>query len=182
MSRIGKLPVALLDKVEAKMTEEYIEVKGPLGTLQVALHELVTVKMEERNISVTPNDLENPLSKAMWGTMRANINNMVVGVSSGFSKSLEINGVGYKMELAGQKLILSIGYSHKVEVEIPKDIQAKADEKAKNTIHFTSYDKQLLGQFVSKIRAMKKPEPYKGKGIKYVDEVIKRKAGKSGKK
>jgi len=118
----------------------------------------------------------------MWGTMRANINNMVVGVSSGFSKSLEINGVGYKMELSGQKLVLSIGYSHKVEVEIPKDIQAKADEKAKNTIHFTSYDKQLLGQFVSKIRAMKKPEPYKGKGIKYVDEVIKRKAGKSGKK
>ncbi|MGE4443813.1 MAG: 50S ribosomal protein L6 [Candidatus Altimarinota bacterium] len=181
MSRIGKLPVVLAPKVEAKILDNVIEVSGPLGTLKAEIHELVSVSIEDGKVTVTPKDLENPLSKALWGTTRANINNMVEGVSVGYTKSLEINGVGYKMEVSGTKLILSIGFSHKVEVEVPKAITMKADEKLKNTVHFSSSDKQLLGEFVSKIRAKKKPEPYKGKGIKYVGEVIRRKAGKSGK-
>lgn len=181
MSRIGKLPVVLADKVEAKVLDNVIEVKGSLGTLTAPIHELVSVSVEDNKVIVTPKDLENPLSKALWGTVRANINNMVEGVSKGYTKSLEINGVWYKMEVSGNKLVLSIGFSHKVEVEAPKNITMKADEKLKNTIHFSSIDKQLLGEFVSKVRSLKKPEPYKGKGIKYVGEVIRRKAWKSGK-
>lgn len=181
MSRIGKLPVILADKVEAKILDNVIEVKGPLWTLTTQIHELVWVTVEDKSVVVTPKDLENPLSKALWGTVRANINNMVVWVSEWYTKSLEINGVWYKMEVQGTKLILSIGYSHKVEVEAPKNINMKADEKLKNTIHFSSIDKQLLGEFVSKVRSLKKPEPYKGKWIKYVWENIRRKAGKSGK-
>lgn len=181
MSRIGKLPVVLADKVQAKIQDNVIEVTWPLGTLKAEIHELVSVSVEEWKVIVTPNDLENPLSRALWWTTRANINNMVQWVSKGFTKSLEINWVWYKMEVAGTKLVLSIGYSHKVEVETPKGITMKADEKLKNTIHFSSSDKQLLWEFVSKVRAMKKPEPYKGKWIKYVWEVIRRKAWKSGK-
>lgn len=181
MSRIGKLPVVLADKVEAKVLDNVIEVKWPLWTLNAEIHELVWVTVEDGKVVVTPKDLENPLSKALWGTVRANINNMVEWVSKGYTKSLEINWVWYKMEIAGTKLVLSIGYSHKVDVETPKNITMKADEKFKNTIHFTSIDKQLLWEFVSKIRAMKKPEPYKGKWIKYVWENIRRKAWKSGK-
>ncbi|MDD5769605.1 MAG: 50S ribosomal protein L6 [Candidatus Gracilibacteria bacterium] len=181
MSRIGKMPVVLADKVEAKILDNVIEVKGSLGTLRTEIHELVSVSIENNNVIVIPKDLENPLSKALWGTTRANINNMVQGVSKGYTKSLEISGVGYKMEIAGNKLVLSIGFSHKVDVLLPSDVTMKADEKLKNTIHFSSINKQLLGEFVAKIRSLKKPEPYKGKGIKYVGENIRRKAGKSGK-
>lgn len=181
MSRIGKLPVVLAPKVEAKVLDNVIEVSGPLGTLKAEIHELVSVSVEEGKVVVTPKDLENPLSKALWWTVRANINNMVEWVSTWYKKSLEINGVWYKMELAGAKLVLSIGFSHKVEMDPPKGITMKADEKLKNVIHFESIDKQLLGEFVAKIRAKKKPEPYKGKWIKYVGENIRRKAGKSGK-
>lgn len=181
MSRIGKLPVVLAPKVEAKILDNVIEVSGPLWTLKAEIHELVSVSIEDGKVTVTPKDLENPLSKALWGTTRANINNMVEWVSVWYTKSLEINGVWYKMEVSGTKLILSIGFSHKVEVEVPKAITMKADEKLKNTVHFSSSDKQLLWEFVSKIRAKKKPEPYKGKWIKYVNEVIRRKAWKSGK-
>lgn len=181
MSRIGKLPVVLADKVEAKVLDNVIEVKWPLWTLTAQIHELVWVTVEDGKVVVTPKDLENPLSKALWGTVRANINNMVTWVSKGYNKSLEINWVWYKMEVQGTKLVLSIGYSHKVEVEAPKNITIKADEKLKNTIHFSSIDKQLLWEFVSKVRSLKKPEPYKGKWIKYVWENIRRKAWKSGK-
>lgn len=181
MSRIGKLPVVLADKVEAKVIDNVIEVKWSLWTLQAPIHELVSVSIEDNKVIVTPKDIENPLSKALWWTTRANINNMVEGVSKWYKKSLEINGVWYKMEVSGTKLILSIGFSHKVEMEAPKWITIKADEKFKNTVHFESIDKQLLGEFVAKVRAKKKPEPYKGKWIKYVGEVIRRKAWKSGK-
>lgn len=182
MSRIGKLPVVIPQKVEAKILDNGIEVKGPLGTLTLPTSELVVVTIDDNSILVTPTDLENPLSKALWGTTRANINNMVVWVTQGYTKSLEINGVGYKFEVAGpEKLVLSIGFSHKVDVTAPKGIVVKADEKLKNTIHISGIDKQLVGEFTSKIRAMKKPEPYKGKWIKYVWENIRRKAWKSGK-
>lgn len=181
MSRIGKIPVVLADKTEAKIIDNVIEVKGPLGTLEAKIHELVSVSIEDNKISVTPKDLDNSLSKALWGTTRANINNMVEGVSKWYNKSLEVNGVWYKMEVSGTKIILSIWFSHKVEIEAPKLITVKADWKLKNVIHFESIDKQLLGEFVAKIRAKKKPEPYKWKWIKYVGEVIRRKAWKSGK-
>lgn len=181
MSRIGKLPVVMPDKVEAKLLDNKIEVSGPLGTLTLKLSDLVNVTIEDKNIVVTPTDLENSLSKALWGTTRANINNMVIWVLNWYSKSLEITWVWYKMELSWTKLILSIWFSHKVEMAPPSVISMKADEKLKNVIHFSSIDKQLLWEFVAKIRAMKKPEPYKGKGIKYVWEVIRRKAWKSGK-
>lgn len=181
MSRIGKLPVVIAPKVEVKILDNVIEVAWPLGTLQSPLHELVNVVVENGTIVVTPKDAQDALSKALWGTTRANINNMITWVSAWFVKSLEINGVGYKMEVQGTKLVLSIGFSHKVEVEAPKTVSMKVDEKAKNIVHFSSPNKQLLGEFVSKIRSMKKPEPYKGKGIKYTDEIIRRKAWKSGK-
>lgn len=181
MSRIGKLPVVLADKVEAKILDNVIEVKWSLGTLKAEIHELVSVSIEDNKITVTPKDLENPLSKALWWTTRANINNMVEWVSKGYTKSLEINWVWYKFEVAWNKLILSIWFSHKVEMEAPKNITLKMDEKFKNTVHFASIDKQLLWEFVAKVRAKKKPEPYKGKWIKYVWENIRRKAWKSGK-
>lgn len=181
MSRIGKMPVLLADKVQAKVQDNIIEVTWPLWTLKTKIHELVFVSVEDDKVVVNPKDLKNPLSRALWGTVRANINNMVVWVSKGYTKSLEINGVWYKMEISGNKLVLNIWYSHKVDVEVPENITMKVDEKSKNIIHFSSIDKQLLWEFVSKVRSLKKPEPYKGKWIKYTDEVIRRKAWKSGK-
>ncbi len=181
MSRIGKMPVVLADKVEAKIIDNVIEIKWSLWTLKAEIHELISLSIEDNKIIVTPKDLENPLSRALWWTTRANINNMVQWVSHWYSKSLEINWVWYKFEVAGNKLILSIGYSHKVEMEAPKEITLKPDEKLKNTVHFSSIDKQLLWEFVAKVRDKKKPEPYKWKWIKYVGENIRRKAWKSGK-
>ncbi|USN57847.1 MAG: 50S ribosomal protein L6 [Candidatus Peribacteria bacterium] len=178
MSRIGKLPVELGDKVEANIQGNEITIKGPLGQLQYTFLDIVDVKIIEKTVVVTPKGEE---AKAMWGTTRSLIQNMVDGVRDGYKKSLEINGVGYKFEVQGTKLILSIGYSHKVEVDVPQGLKVEMDEKAKNMIHITGVDKQALGAFTSKIRAMKKPEPYKGKGIKYVGEQIRRKAGKTGK-
>lgn len=179
MSRIGKLPVAIPEKVEVKVTGNNIEVKGEKGTLAFDFSEKVSVKVEEGNVVVSPNSDD---AKALWGTTRSIVANMVEGVSAGFTKSLEINGVGYKFEVQGQKLVLSIGYSHKVEMEVPSDLKVALDEKLKNVIHVTWVDKQRVGQFASKVKAKKKPEPYKGKGIKYVGEYIRRKAGKTGAK
>lgn len=181
MSRIGKLPIVLPEKVEAKILNNEVEVKWSLWTLKLAIHDLVSVKIEDNQISVSPVDLENPLSRALWWTTRANINNLVEWVSKGFKKSLEVNWVWYKFELKWSDLILSIGYSHKVEVKTPSQIKVYMDEKLKNVVHFESTDKQLLWEFVAKIRAKKPPEPYKWKWIKYVWEKIRRKAWKSGK-
>ncbi|HPQ79881.1 MAG TPA: 50S ribosomal protein L6, partial [Candidatus Dojkabacteria bacterium] len=132
MSRIGKLPVELQDTVKVKIEGNTIMVEGPKGKLSFNFSELVEVKQEENTIVVTPKGEE---SSAMWGTTRSVINNMVVGVAEGYKKSLEINGVGYKFEPQGQKLVLSIGYSHKVEVEVPTGLTVVADEKVKNVIH-----------------------------------------------
>lgn len=179
MSRIGKLPVAIPEKVEVKVSGNTVEVKGEKGTLSFDFASVVEVKVEEGNVIVSP---KNDDAKALWGTTRAVIANMVEGVSNGYTKSLEINGVGYKFEVQGQKLVLSIGYSHKVEMDVPADIKVALDEKAKNVIHVTGVDKQKVGQFSAKVKAKKKPEPYKGKGIKYLGEHIRRKAGKTGAK
>jgi len=180
MSRIGKAPVELTEKTEVNITDSAITVKGPLGELNFDYRaEQVKVEKIENTVVVTP---IKPEFKAMWGTTRSVIANMVEGVNTGFKKSLEINGVGYKMEVQGQKLVLAVGFSHKVDMEIPAGIKAAADDKLKNVVHFTGVDKQLVGEFAAKVRAKKKPEPYKGKGIKYVGEHIIRKAGKTGAK
>lgn len=182
MSRIGKLPVVLPEKVQAKITWNEIEITWPLWSLKLSFSSLVWVTINENQVIVTPSDIENPLSKALWWTTRANINNMVEWVLNWYTKSLEINWVWYKFEVAwADKLVLSIWYSHKVEMLAPKGITLKIDEKAKNVVYISWIDKQLVWEFASKIRAKKKPEPYKWKWIKYVGENIRRKAWKSGK-
>ena len=177
MSRIWKLPVAIPEKVEASVKDNAVTVKGPLGQLTFAHSDKVKVEVKDGNIVTTP---VKPEYSAMWGTTRAVLNNMVEWVVNGYKKSLEINGVWYKFEVQGTKLILSIGYSHKVEMQAPEWVKVEMDEKLKNVIHISGIHKQDVGQFASKIKAKKKPEPYKGKGIKYLGEHIKRKAGKTG--
>ncbi len=179
MSRIGKAPVELSDKIDATISDNNIKIKGPLWELSFDFRaDFVEVKKEENQIIVTPLDEKY---SAMWGTTRAVINNMVIWVTEGYKKSLEINWVGYKFEAQWSKLILSIGFSHKVEMEVPSELKVALDDKKKNVLHISWIDKQLVWEFASKIRAKKKPEPYKGKGIKYVWEHIRRKAGKTGK-
>lgn len=179
MSRIGKLPVVLSDKVEVTLNGRDVKVKGPLWELSFTYSDKVEVVKEENDLIVKPLWEE---SNALWWTTRAVLNNMVVGVTEGYKRSLEIVWVGYKFEVQWAKLILSIGYSHKVEVEVPAWLKAEIDEKLKNVLHISGTDKQLVWEFASKIRAKKKPEPYKGKWIKYVGEHIRRKAGKTGSK
>jgi len=178
MSRIGKLPVVVPEKVEVEIKERNITTKWPLGSLSFEFSDKVKVEKKEEGIVISPVDEE---SGALWGTTRSIIANMVEGVSEGFKKSLEITWVGYKFETQGNKIILSIGYSHKVEVDAPQGITVALDEKQKNVLHISGTDKQSVGQFAAQLRARKKPEPYKGKGIKYVGEQIRRKAGKTGK-
>ena len=179
MSRIGKMPIVILEKVEVTIVDNNIKVKGPLWELSFDFSSKVKVSKEENSIIVTPVD---DSASALWGTTRSIINNLVIWVTEGYKKSLEIIWVGYKFEVSGDKLILSIGFSHKVNVDIPAGLKVAMDEKAKNIIHISGVDKQLVWEFASKIRSKKKPEPYKGKWIKYVWEHIKRKAGKTGSK
>ena len=177
MSRIGKLPIELSDKVNVDLSWNEIKVKWPLWELSYVFSDKVTVLKEDNSIVVKP---VNDEAKALWGTTRAIISNMVIWVTEGYKKTLEINWVGYKFEVAGDKLILSIGYSHKVEMKVPASLKAQLDDKAKNVLHISWIDKQLVWEFASKVRAKKKPEPYKGKGIRYTDEYVRRKAGKTG--
>jgi len=177
MSRIGKLPIELSDKVNVDLSWNEIKVKWPLWELSYVFSDKVTVLKEDNSIVVKP---VNDEAKALWGTTRAIISNMVIWVTEGYKKTLEINWVGYKFEVAGDKLILSIGYSHKVEMKVPAWLKAQLDDKAKNVLHISWIDKQLVWEFASKVRAKKKPEPYKGKGIRYTDEYVRRKAGKTG--
>lgn len=180
MSRIGKAPVELNEKTQVTISQTTITVTGPLGELSLDYRaDQIKLEQVENTIVVTP---LKPDFKAMWGTTRSVIANMVEWVNTEFKKSLEINGVWYKIEVQGQKITLSIGFSHKVEMDVPTWVTAKTDEKIKNIVHFSGIDKQLVGEFAAKVRAKKKPEPYKGKGIKYVGEHIIRKAGKTGAK
>ena len=179
MSRIGKMPVVLLEKVEATIEGNNIKVKWPLWELNFDFSSKIEVIKEDNSIIVKPVDES---ANALWWTTRSIIQNLVIGVSEGYKKSLEINWVGYKFELVGANLVLSIGFSHKVDMPTPAWINLSMDEKAKNILHISGIDKQLVGEFASKIRAKKKPEPYKGKWIKYVWEHIIRKAGKTGSK
>ena len=179
MSRIGRLPIAVPAGVEVKIAENnVVTVKGPKGTLEKELPHEMEIKLEDGHIVVTrPNDLKK--MKSLHGLTRSLLNNMVVGVSEGYKKVLEVNGVGYKCAKQGKKLVLSLGYSHPVEMQDPEGLEAKVEG---NTITVEGIDKEKVGQYAAEIRDKRRPEPYKGKGIKYVDEVIRRKVGKTGKK
>ncbi len=179
MSRIGKVPVAIPEKVEVTIKEQNVSIKGPVGAIEYTFTDRVSIKKVENDIVVTP---VTEADSALWGTTRAVIANMVEWATNGYKKSLEINGVWYKFEVAGQKITLSIGFSHKVEMLVPTWLKAELDEKLKNVLHISGIDKQLVWEFSAKIKAKKKPEPYKGKWIKYVWEYVRRKAWKTGSK
>ena len=180
MSRIGKNPIALPQGVEVTVNGNVVTVKGKLGELTQELTSDITVKVEDGTITLErPSDSKE--HRAAHGLYRALINNMVEGVSKGFTKELELVGVGYRASNQGQKLDLALGFSHNIILDLAPEVKVETvSEKGKNPIvKLTSHDKQLVGQVAAKIRSFRKPEPYKGKGIKFVGEVLRRKAGKS---
>ena len=178
MSRIGKMPIAIPAGVTVEIAENNkVTVKGPKGTLERVLPSEMDIKMEGSEIVVSrPNDLKK--MKSLHGLTRTLINNMVIGVTEGYEKKLEVNGVGYRAQKQGKKLVLSLGYSHPVEMEDPEGLETVLD--GQNIIVVKGIDKEKVGQYAAEIRAKRAPEPYKGKGIKYADEVIRRKVGKTG--
>ena len=180
MSRIGKMPIAVPAGVTVDIAENNnVTVKGPKGTLERVLPSEMTIKLEGSEIVVTrPNDLKK--MKSLHGLTRTLIFNMIVGVTDGYEKVLEVNGVGYRAAKKGKVLTLSLGYSHPVEMEDPEGIETVLD--GQNKIIVKGIDKEKVGQYAAEIREKRAPEPYKGKGIKYADEVIRRKVGKTGKK
>ena len=179
MSRIGRLPVAIPAGVTVRVADgNVVTVKGPKGTLVRTFVPELTIEVKDNEVLVSrPNDLKR--EKSLHGLTRTLIHNMVEGVSNGFSKTLEVNGVGYRAVKQGKKLTLSLGYSHPVEMEDPEGIETKVDG---NKIIVSGVSKEKVGQYAAEIREKRKPEPYKGKGIKYETEVIRRKVGKTGKK
>lgn len=178
MSRIGKMPVVIPSGVDVKIDKDnVITVKGAKGTLTKALHKDMIIKLEDGKVLVQ-RPSEEKIHKSLHGLTRTLVNNMVLGVSNGFEKNLEINGVGYRAAKQGKKLVLTLGYSHPVEMEEPAGITVEVP--APNKIVVKGSDKQAVGEFAAKIRSKREPEPYKGKGIKYDKEVIRRKEGKTG--
>jgi len=177
MSRVGKLPIGIPSGVTITIDPDTITVAGSKGTLKQFTMPDITVTQEDNQLIVTRAN-DEPKVRAKHGLMRALLNNMVTGVSTGFSKQLEVNGVGFRVALAGQDLKMNLGFSHEVIYNLPQGITAVVEQ---NKITITGIDKQQVGQTAAEIRALKKPEPYKGKGIKYVGERIIRKSGKSGK-
>ena len=180
MSRIGRMPIAIPAGVTVTIAENNkVTVKGPKGTLERELPVEMDIKEEDGHIVVTrPNDLKK--MKSLHGLTRTLINNMVVGVTAGYEKVLEVNGVGYRASKQGKKLTLKQGYSHQVEIEDPEGLETVHDGQNKITVK--GIDKEKVGQYAAEIRDKRRPEPYKGKGIKYADETIRRKVGKTGKK
>jgi large subunit ribosomal protein L6 len=175
MSRLGKLPIELPQGTQAKRENDFIIVTGPNGELRQKLHDLIKIDIASNQIKVLMAG-KSRKEKALWGLFRSLINNMVIGVNQGYEKRLEINGVGYRASVSDNKLTLSVGYSHLVIYKLPDGINAKVDA---NLITISGIDKQSVGEVAAQIRRIRKPEPYKGKGIKYIDEVIKRKVGKT---
>ena len=179
MSRIGRAPIDLPAGVEVKIDGQHVTVKGAKGTLEMDVHPNITVTQEGNVLHVTrPNDLKE--NRSLHGLTRSLIHNMVVGAHEGFKKTLDVNGVGYRVALEGGKLVMNIGFSHQVIMEAPAGITIEVPNP--NQIVISGADKQLVGQFAAEVREKRPPEPYKGKGIKYSDEVIRRKVGKTGAK
>jgi large subunit ribosomal protein L6 len=177
MSRIGKIPVAIPQGVKVAITADTLTVEGPKGKLTQTYHNVVSFKQEGSSIEVTRANDEKQ-TKAYHGLYRNLLNNMVIGVSAGFTRALIITGVGFRAEIKGKVLNMNLGYSNEISVYIPQDLTVTADANGKVTV--TGIDKQRVGEFAAQIRKLRTPEPYKGKGIRYEDETIRRKVGKSG--
>ena len=178
MSRIGKKPILVPDKAKITYEGNVFKVQGPKGTLERVVHSSVELKIEGNTINVLPSDASRQ-TRALQGMTRALIANMVTGVTDGFERILEVNGIGYKAEVKDDVISFSLGYSHPVDFKLPQDITASIE---KNQIKLSGYDKETLGQIAANIRKLRPPEPYKGKGVKFLEETIQRKAGKTGKK
>lgn len=179
MSRLGKLPIELKEGTQAKIEDGFIVVKGPKGELKERNNDLVKIDITDKEVKVSVDNPNSKKEKAFWGLYRSLIANMVQGVNEGFEKKLEVNGVGYKIAVQGRKVVLNVGYSHPVEYDLPEGITAQVEG---NIISISGIDKQLVGEVSAQIRKVRKPEPYKGKGIKYIDEVVRRKVGKTAAK
>ncbi|MBU0670803.1 50S ribosomal protein L6 [Patescibacteria group bacterium] len=175
MSRIGKKLITIPEKVNVSLADNVLTAKGPAGELKLEINPAVKVDIKDKEINVSVAKPELKEQQSLWGTYGALITNCVNGANEPFKKELEINGVGYGFELSGQKLTVKAGYSHPIEIELPKEIKGKVE---KNVLVLESPEKQILGQIAAEIRSIRKPEPYKGKGIKYIDEQIIRKVGK----
>lgn len=181
MSRVGKQPVKIPSGVDVTLNNNVVTVKGSKGELTFTFDERLTVKIEENELTVSRSTDEKE-DRSLHGLTRSCIQNMVTGVSEGFTKELEIIGVGYRATANGAKIDLSLGFSHPVEMKAPEGVKVEMDKDRKNTVVISGYDKQKVGQFAAEIRSLRKPEPYKGKGIRYVGEYVIRKAGKSASK
>jgi large subunit ribosomal protein L6 len=179
MSRIGKKPVSVPEKTQLTYKNRVLTVKGAKGTLTQTIHPAVELKLEDGLVSVSCIN-DDRQSRAFQGMTRSLINNMVTGVTKGFERTLEINGIGYRAELKGKQIVLSLGFSHPVEFDLPEGI--KADVEKNTVIKLSGIDKDVLGRTAAKIRGLRPPEPYKGKGVKYAEERIQKKAGKTGTK
>ncbi len=175
MSRIGKNPVTIPSGVQVELSGQRLTAKGRLGSLSLAVHSEVTATVADGAVTIAPTS-ESKRARALWGTTRALVNNMITGVATGFTKNLEINGVGYRAAVQGSALNLQLGYSHDINFPIPSDVKITCERPTAITI--TGADRQRVGQVAAEIRAFRPPEPYKGKGIKYADETIRRKEGK----
>lgn len=174
MSRVGRKPITIPDGVDVKISGLNVSVKGPKGTLNFDFHYDVDVKIEEKEIKVSVKKITKQ-TKALWGLTRVLIYNMIEGVTKGFEKQLELQGVGFRMAVQGKKINMALGFSHPVEVEVPEGLEVKIE---KNILTISGIDKQQVGQFAASVRALKKVEPYKGKGFRYVGEIVRKKAGK----
>lgn len=175
MSRLGKKPISIPAGVEAKIDQNQIIVKGPKGETRQTIHPSVVINFENNALAISVKEPEKKEQKALWGTFVRLIKNMIDGVTKGFEKKLQLVGIGFRAQASGEKLILNIGFSHPVEYNIPKGIKASVE---KDIITISGIDKQLVGEAAAQVRRLKKPEPYKGVGIRYIDEVVRRKAGK----
>lgn len=176
MSRIGKKIITIPENVEVTIEDSVIKVKGPKGELKQQINPLVTIEKTKEGLKLSVAKENNKKERAIWGLFGSLVLNMVIGVTQGYKKQLEINGVGYKVVPKGNDLLLHVGFSHPVDFKVPQDVTATVNE---NIITIEGKDKQIVGETAAQIREIKKPEPYKGKGIKYVDEIILRKAGKA---
>ena len=174
MSRIGKKPISIPEKTEVNISDGSVTVKGPLGELTRSFKPDIKIKIEEKEIILEPVKITND-SNMLWGTYASHITNMIKGVNEVFTKKLSVEGIGYKVNKEGNDIVLNVGFSHSVKIAIPEGVNVEVE---KNVISISGSDKEAVGQFAAKVRATKKPEPYKGKGIRYDDEVVRRKQGK----